>query len=842
MAIDEGTKDSDLSSQHIALSDLPETAPTQNEWPALRAELIALQAVQALAEFALDGTLLSANAAFCELMGYSHEQLVGQHHGVLCEPGAAATTKHRAFWAELQDGKIQTGEYKRVKRNNDAVWVAASYHRIDDAQGKPQKIALFATDVTVTKQRLTELEGKAKAIVRSQAVIEFYPDGTVISANENFLSLLGYAPDEVVGRHHRMFCEPTAVAKQEYRDFWKSLSEGHFESGEFKRVCKDGQEVWIRATYNPIFDMDGKVSKVIKFAMDVTADKMRTLDHQGKIQALNRAQAVIEFDMKGHILWANENFLGLMGYTLEEVRGKHHMIFCDASYTKTEEYARFWTRLGEGEYDSNEYRRVTKGGRDVWIRATYNPIFDEQGKPIKVVKFAQDVTESKLRNAQFEGLVNAVNRAQAVIEFDMSGKVLHANANFLKLTGYSAEEVVGRHHRIFCDEATATSATYAAFWEKLNRGEYDSGEYKRFGKNKTEVWIRATYNPILDAAGRPMKVVKFANDITEAKRRTTEHEGKITAINRSQAVIEFDLDGNVLSANENFLHTMGYAMREVLGKHHSMFCSAEHTMSTDYRDFWAKLNKGEFVSGRFSRMGKYGREVWLLATYNPILDPKGEIIRIVKYAMDITQQVELEMQIQKQTGQMEDVTVVLSTNIDRLTKDTDNARTLAIRSEAEAAVGLKQLSQSIDTIERVRQSSDEIRSIVSLIGDIASQTNLLAFNAAIEAARAGEHGLGFAVVAAEVRKLAERASESARDVTRLIEETSQRVATGAEAVHASGKAYEGIVGMLHEMGEAIGRLHQTSDGQNAAAAKVDAMVQSLIEISRTHVAASNKEG
>jgi len=359
-----------------------------------------------------------------------------------------------------------------------------------------------------------ELSAVYQALNRVQAVIEFDLDGTVINANENFLRMFGYELDEIVGKHHRIFCDPGYAQSPEYGEFWRKLGRGEYDAAEFKRLAKGGEEIWLQASYNPVFDKDGKPVKVVKFATNVTASKLQTAEYEGKIEAINRAQAVIEFELDGRVISANENFLRIFGYGLEEVVGKHHRIFCDPGYAGSPEYVEFWHKLGRGEYYAAEFKRLAKGGREIWLQASYNPILDMDGRPFRVVKFATDVTAVKLQNAEYEGKVQAINRSQAVIEFNLDGTVITANDNFLDIFGYGLDEVVGRHHRIFCEPGYAESPQYAEFWQKFHRGEYDAGEFKRIRKNGTDVWLQASYNPIFDMDGRPFKVVKFASDIT----------------------------------------------------------------------------------------------------------------------------------------------------------------------------------------------------------------------------------------------------------------------------------------------------------------------------------------
>lgn len=243
-------------------------------------------------------------------------------------------------------------------------------------------------------------------------------------------------------------------------------------------------------------------------------------DLRGQVRAISRSQAVIEFALDGTILNANENFLKSVGYTLEEIRGQHHRMFVDPQDRDSAAYERFWKQLGMGEYQSGQYRRFGKNGRVVWLQASYNPIFDTRGKPFKVVKYCADVTEQKLRAADFEGQVKAIDKSQAVIEFELNGVIRNANQNFLRTVGYTMDEVRGQHHRIFVDPADAESAEYQSFWQKLGQGRYDTGVYRRFAKGRREIWLQASYNPIVDASGRPVKVVKFASDITEQKNLT----------------------------------------------------------------------------------------------------------------------------------------------------------------------------------------------------------------------------------------------------------------------------------------------------------------------------------
>jgi methyl-accepting chemotaxis protein len=238
-------------------------------------------------------------------------------------------------------------------------------------------------------------------------------------------------------------------------------------------------------------------------------------DAGARLTALDRSQAIIEFDLDGVILTANRNFLDTVGYTLDEIRGKHHSLFVDPDFRSSAEYTAFWNSLRQGEYQSARYRRFGKGGREIWIEATYNPLLGRDGKPFKIVKFATDITRQMQEQAELKGQVEAIRKSQAVIAFDLDGNILEANANFFAAVGYSPDEIKGRHHSMFVDPALRGSSEYQEFWRKLKAGEYQAGQYKRFGKGGREIWIEASYNPIFDASGRPYKVVKFATDITQ---------------------------------------------------------------------------------------------------------------------------------------------------------------------------------------------------------------------------------------------------------------------------------------------------------------------------------------
>ena len=552
------------------------------------------------------------------------------------------------------------------------------------------------------------------------------------------------------------------------------------------------------------------------------------------LDAINRVQAVIEFQLDGTIVHANQNFLAAVGYTLEEIVGQHHRIFCEPGYAASSEYQQFWRHLGDGEFHSGEFKRRAKGGRDIWIAASYNPVLGPDGKPVKVIKFATDITAQKIAAAEFKGKRDAVNRVQAIIEFDLHGRIITANDNFLNVMGYALEEVQGQHHRIFCDSAFVHSPEYLAFWERLERGEFNAGEYRRVTKSGKDVWILASYNPIFDAEGKPMKVVKFATDITEQKKLSGESRGKLEALGRSQAVIEFDMRGHVLSVNHNFLRTMGYTDDEVVGAHHSLFCDEDLVKSAEYRNFWAALGQGEFQSGLFKRRGKHNADIWILATYNPILDINGKAYKVVKFAMDVTDQVQREMLVSEKVQAISSVLSKLTQSIGEIADGSQQTAGMAGQTQVEAADGSKLLTRSKDAIVAIQKSSGDVHEIIDTISDIASQTHLLAFNAAIEAARAGEHGYGFSVVANEVRKLAEKSAVATREIAKLINETVNRVDEGTRLSGEVEAAFERIVRSVARTSESIGQIHASTSAQASATHDASALLTELETITPKH--------
>ncbi len=517
---------------------------------------------------------------------------------------------------------------------------------------------------------------------------------------------------------------------------------------------------------------------------------------QAELAAFSRSQAIIEFSLDGTILTANENFLRAMGYTLDEIRGKHHSLFVPPGERESAAYRQFWADLGRGEFRAEAFRRIAKGGREVWLQASYNPILDATGRPIKVIKLAVDVTKARLESAESAGQVEAIRRSQAVIEFGLDGKILTANENFLRTMGYTLAEIVGQHHSMFVTPADRDSPDYREFWEALGRGDYRSAEFKRVAKGGREVWLQATYNPILDPSGKPFKVVKFGTDVTEARLAAASDKGQIQAIHRSQAVIEFNLDGTIITANQNFLRALGYSQAEIVGRHHAMFVDPAERDSPDYRAFWAALGKGEFRSGEFKRISKGGGEIWLRATYNPILDLDGKPYKVVKFATDVTSQVDARMRFKELIESVAAAAHQLSGSI------TEISATM-LRSQETASGAVQRVAAADGSAQRLNAATQAMGRVVDLIGKITQQINLLALNATIESARAGEAGRGFAVVANEVKNLANQAKGATEEIAKEI--NGMRAVSGdvVAALSAIKLAIDAVSGFVTSTAAAV---------------------------------------
>ncbi len=398
-------------------------------------------------------------------------------------------------------------------------------------------------------------------------------------------------------------------------------------------------------------------------------------------------------------------------------------------------------------------------------------------------------------------LNQALDRNMAVIEFSSDGQIHEANENFCRTMGYQASEIIAQHHRVFCEPAYATSAEYQDFWQRLRRGESFSGKFRRQRKDGSTAWLETTYFPVCEQDGSIRRIIKVASDITARVTEAERTRGLLESINRSMAVIEFDLDGRVLHANDNFLAVMGYRLEQLQGQHHRMFCQPDYAASADYAEFWRKLGRGEHFSGLVERVTRQGQSVWLEASYNPVMDENDKVHHVVKLASDITARVlraQAERESAEAASQESTQTETLSAHGASVIRDTIH------RMEQLAG----QVSASSQQVSGLGEKTSQITFIVNTIREIADQTNLLALNAAIEAARAGEQGRGFAVVADEVRKLAERTSMSTGDISRMIGEIQTETRNVIDSMEQSLQEVDAGVRLVSEAGDTVTRIHE----------------------------------
>ena len=562
------------------------------------------------------------------------------------------------------------------------------------------------------------------------------------------------------------------------------------------------------------------LNRVIDDALEYYYLKNIELEYLRQINAIDRSQAVIELSMDGTILIANEHYLKAMRYSSDELQAQPYEILLDTDFAQSSEYKTLWEDLYNGQPRSGLFKQIDKFGREVWLQATFTPYLELNQKPYKIVQYAVDVTDQRLQDNYYQAQIEAIGNAQAVIEFNTDGTIITANSTFLETMGYSLYEIQGHHHSIFVDFNYQNRREYNEFWNQLREGKSKTSQFKRIGKNGKEVWIQATYIPILGFDHTPFRIIKYATDITEKKLQSAYFKGQIEALHKALAVIEFNMDGTILKANDNFLKTVEYTLEEIQGKHHSLFVDKEHKESKEYKAFWDTLRQGTYSSGLFKRINKSGDEIWIQASYNPILDLNNIPFKIVKYATDVTIQIkniervaENAELLSTSSDEVADISTHLSEHADDISSQVQLVNSLAeqvslsIHSVADAA---REMSTSIDgvassakgaaevasnavtaahdtneLVEKLGESSRKISSVIKVITSIANQTNLLALNATIEAARAGELGKGFAVVASEVKELAKQTEKATKEVSTMvtdIQEDTLQAVTGINQI------------------------------------------------------------
>lgn len=636
-------------------------------------------------------------------------------------------------------------------------------------------------------EHLHNCEIRLEAIEQFIGVIEFTVDGVVTRVNQKILDIFGYAYDEVIGQHHDMFVESDHRNSIEYEQLWARLKQGKYISSKFQRINKDGHYVWLKANYSPIYNQNGELVKIVKYAIDITVDVETSESANLLFMVANENNiAATVTDPSGKVIYVNKGFTQLTGYTFDEIKGKKPGQLLQGEYSSIETVNAIHEAIQAQVPIECEIINYTKSGKPYWINLRINPVFDDFGNLIRFVSLQSNIDEAKLNALETNARLDAISKSMATIELSVDGHVITANKNFCNTMGYDLDEIVGKHHSIFVNESLKKSDEYKQFWEKLNRGEFDTGQYQRVHKNGSHIWLQASYNPVFDLQFNVIKVVKFAMDVTDAVNQSTALGGAVDEIQSVvKAAKECDISNRLsLKAEVSEIESLYDGVNTLIDNMSEVILHLE--------------DAGETIG----------------AVANNISNENGHLA-------DRTDQ---------QSAQIEDTADKMDKLAATIWQNAENSKTatqFAVEASNVAVQGGEMVEDVINTMAIINQSSKKIQDIISVIDGIAFQTNILALNAAVEAARAGEQGRGFAVVAGEVRSLAQRSADAAKEIKLLISDSVTKVQEGVSLVQNAGITMEKAVTAVKRVTKIISEITEASFEQGLGVAQLNNTIASM---------------
>jgi len=621
--------------------NMEELSATQEEMERKQVELDglvgAINNTLGLAELDSAGGVIFSNDIFKNILKHNDESITSVNYKQL----TGLEDVNQEFLSRINSEQLASGDYKTENRNGELLWLNMSFSPIVDNEGATKKILVLVQDITEGK--LEEIEFEKLSLVADNtdnSVIITDNEGRIEYVNHGFCDMTGYSEPEVLGKKPGDFLQGEETNKETVDRIAEGLRSKKPVYEEILNYTKSGDSYWISMAINPVINDEGELDKYISIQANITETKKSALDFSYKLKAISKSNAIIEFDTKGNIIEVNDNFLNIVGYERDEVIGQHHRIFATEKECNSESYRKFWEKLGKGEYISDEFERVDKNGNTVWLKGIYNPIYDINGNPYKIVKFAVEITkqkqlklETQKQEAELSSQLDAINKTIASVEFDMNGNLKDANDIFLSITGIQKDELIGLHYFDIIPEADQRKPQTELMWQNLRDGKFFSGEFKFKDHSGKELWLKGTFNPINDLEGNPYKIMMYAQFNTSEKEKQKNLTGTVNALKNTTPILELNPDGTFKNANQLFFDQFKYKRLELRKKPFNEFLVEGKGMPST-KEIFKTIDKASFVEYDLNYLDSQGNSKTFRTTFSPITDLEDNLSKIVVILID----------------------------------------------------------------------------------------------------------------------------------------------------------------------------------------------------------------